>query len=120
MRTPINTRDLLKPVPGFYRLRLVKGGMPAPVRVELVGEFCPETGEPMEDIETVVTVDGVKQPFERIDRLIESINIGGQPVTEAEYNYRLDVGQWAKAYAPDDPAADPRSAIDLNRMKPIF
>ena len=44
----------------------------------------------------------------------------GNPITKAEYQFRLDDHEWTKKYAPSAPEADPRRPVDLDKIPPAF
>jgi hypothetical protein len=44
----------------------------------------------------------------------------GDPCTEAEFHYRLDLKTWAEIHAPGAPEANPREAIDLTTLPSLF
>ncbi len=44
----------------------------------------------------------------------------GQEITKAEYKYKVEYAAWAKANKPDDPAANPTKAINLNTLPPVY
>jgi hypothetical protein len=94
-----------EPRAGFFKRKLVKGGVYVPARIwleqeigedgELLGaEFkCEVNGEPAD-------------PFDQWSYLC------GEPISEAEFKYLTARGDWAWRYAPNDPAARPRERID--------
>lgn len=91
------------PEPGFFLLRLVKGGVQVAARIihdesgwsaEINGERGPAAADPFE-------APGLSK-----------IWTFGLRVDEAEYRYRLDVAQWARAHQPTHPAADPTRPVD--------
>lgn len=116
----LDPRRLHYVAPGFYKVRLVKGGPWVPVHVWETGERDEETGEPLEDIDSFIEVNGAVVPFEKADFHAERINLHGVPIDRAEFEYRRDTRRWAEAYAPDVPEARPQEAIDLNKVPPIF
>lgn len=111
-------RVLGDPQPGFWMVRLVKGGPRVPAMI------CRQPHEP-------------GNPFNPLDRSPRSMlhaeidgqaadvdhvwGMRGEPIDEAEYRYQVDLGRWAKHHAPGHPRADPRSRIDLLRAPlPLF
>jgi hypothetical protein len=44
----------------------------------------------------------------------------GFPIDQAEYDYLIAAGDYARAYEPDSPAANPTEKIDINKAKPVF
>lgn len=97
--------------PGGYLLRLVRGGP----WVGAVVTFDPATG-------WTIACEGEfagpsHTPWEL--PLAEKVAIWGQPATEDEIRYRAGLKQWALLYRPDDPAANPRRAINPHRVVPF-
>lgn len=105
------------PVPGFYRLRLVKSGPWCAVKIWDEAERDPETNELIEDQQFRCLINGKEvDPW----RYAERVNCFGQPIDEAEYRYMLDTESWARTYDPEAPEADPYRPVDINKIKPVF
>lgn len=105
-------RQIDRPCEGHWLVRLVKGGPLVPARIARVQTtHDPVTGEPMdrsphwhaEIAGEVVAVDDVWHRR-------------GQPITEAEYRYRLADMAWAAEHAPTEPVARPRQRVDFATM----
>jgi hypothetical protein len=116
----MNAADLHKPRLGFFKMTLCKGGPMVPVQVAERGERCPKTGEPLEDIEVLVEVDGQLVRLDRVDETVARVNIWATAIDRAEYQFMLADSEWCRERAPDDPKAKPRVAIDLETADPIF
>lgn len=102
------------PIPGLYRIRLVKGGPWVAARIVY--------GPPLDPI------DGTE--LDRAPRWqcwIDGEMIGADPdphaagayriwpahqVSQAEYDHMVAVSKWAKEHSPRDPAANPTRPID--------
>lgn len=110
-----------RPEPGFYKIRLVKGSPWAPV---LIYQPCPVEPEcehfnwldrararPHLD----VLIDG--QPTRRS---LLDLWPWCHPITEAEYRHMRDLAEWARQWAPHEPAANPAAPIDLHHQPSIF
>ncbi len=105
-------RAIDKPEPGFFELRLVKGGPYVPARImcdggmwsaEIDGEQC---GAP--DAEPAAAAG------------VYRIWTAGRRITEPEYSYRLSLKAWAIQNDPRHPAARPTEAIDLRTFDSLF
>lgn len=70
-----------EPQPGFFYMRNVKGGPKIPVRVEIVQEIDPETGELAAPEEIVAHVFGYERPMRAV-----SIWLSLRAIPEAEYH----------------------------------
>lgn len=127
------SRQLDRPEPGFYTLRLVKNGPRVAARIARLctctiggGEHAPHDWTPACDRPWPVWLaeingDQVSEPDRDplkagVFRIWES----GEPCTADEYRYRLELKAWAEREAPDAPEANPRKPIDLNQLPPLF
>lgn len=111
LRPPITT----EPQPGFYRRRLVRGGVWCAVAIWIEQEIDPATGELSGDERLVCLVNG--EPASAEDTWTYC---GGNPIPEAEYRYLESRHKWARAYAPGDPFASPAKKIDFNTLPADF
>ena len=98
------------PTPGWYLLRLVRGGPWVAARVthEAAGWSVMLDG---------VTEGPAQDPWAL--RHMERVHWGGRPATEEECQRRLGLARWAALNDPDHHAANPRRAIDLDKIVPI-
>lgn len=111
--------DLNRPIPGFYLVKLVKGG---PDVACLIYRPCPilmHLDEPWEWLDRWPRLEadlyGVTVPIDRIWP-----GCAKRPITFAEYQYRSALVDWCNKFAPHAPEANPREAIDFNTMETIF
>ncbi len=124
-------------VPGWYETKLVKGGPLVGARIAFMPPDDPITGEPMDRSYRYrlwiggreIIDDG--QPTQRdpetnkivrvgfLDRLW-NIALTGNPVEEHRYHHLVAVHEWEVEHRPDLPAASPRAAVELSRIKPLF
>lgn len=95
---------------GWYKRKLVKGGVFVPARIWMFQEVCPETGELLSDELLQAELNG---SFADPDDIWSWIC--GNPITEAEYRYLEARISHALRHEPEDPFADARKPIDLNR-----
>jgi hypothetical protein len=112
----MGVRFIGEPQPGFFKLRLVRGG---PWVSAAIFYPCPIEGHPE-----------IFQWLDRPRRLAAEIDgheadpmrvwLHGRMIPRSEYLFLRDDAQWAKRYAPNDPKARPKEAIDLNAMQPLF
>lgn len=105
-----------RPVPGWYRRRLVKGGPWVPVLIWQRCPLDPETGEPLDRPPVLLClVDG-----EEADALDQWTWVAGNRITRADYDLMTRQAAWDRIYDPDAPAARPREAVDLRTLPPAF
>lgn len=106
-RPPIHT----EPHCGFYKRKLVRGGPHVPARIWLHQEIDSATGELTAPEEMRCEVGG-----KRRDAEAEWLYLCYLPITEAEFSYLTANADWARKYAPQEPAANPDRATDFNTM----
>lgn len=93
---------------GWFKRKLVKGGVFVPARIWMVQEVDPVTGELLNDELLQCEVNGAHADPEEAWSWICA-----NPITEAEFNYLTARISYAQRNEPDDAFADPRKAIDL-------
>lgn len=108
---PTGYHDFTPPDPqcGWFKRRLVRGGPWAPAKIwrEAERRELQPTGR---DILRCEVAGKLRDPQAEWPRL--SIN----PITEEEYRFMTASAEWARAYSPHDPAANPEKPIDWNRV----
>lgn len=110
-------RIITAPEPGFFKMRLGRG---APFVAARIYRPCP--------IEFCLF-----SPFQALDRhyplaaeidgtpsTVDSVWLYGRPIPWREFEFLNHRGRWARAHAPDHPAARPREAVNLGKMPPVF
>lgn len=105
-----------RPQPGFYKTRLVRGGPWVAGRIYEIPPLDPDTGELLD--RPVMLAGEIGGAEVQIDEAW--LKLMGNPIGEAEYRYLSSVAQWAGAYDPNSPEANPRSAVDLRQMAAIL
>ena len=109
-------REIHIPKPGFWKVRMVRGGPYVPAKIWDEAERGGD-GELLEDEKLRCIVNGNERDPEH---WAERLNLYGIVIDEKEYEYLSRVSTWAKEWAPDAPEASPTQAIDPLRSKPIF
>lgn len=109
-------RIINKPEPGFFKMRLIKGGpwVPALIYRPCPLELCPETFQ---------WIDRVYRLEAEIDGMPVDVNriwTSGRQITAAEYLYMKAHRAWVRQHAQHLPEARPEEAIDINKLAPIF
>ncbi len=116
---------MIASIPQYYAVRLVRGGVRVGVKVWRGPIMDPVTHEALDRGDRwQVEVNGEQvEPFSII---IELDGVSGEPVIKGErisiteYDYIKSVAAWAKTPGVDAPESEPRKAIDLNALPPIF
>ena len=106
-------RRVDRPEPGFFEVRLVKGG---PLVAASIA-FDVDTGM------WTATIDGdagLPDPDPWQAEGLTRVWHYGRAVTEDEYRYRLALKTWALANDPAHPAAHPRDPINVNTLATPF
>lgn len=108
-----------------YAVQQAKGAVRIGLCLEWSSGRDPDTGElldrswrwrawlngeslPLEDIHAVIMIAGQDEPY-----------VKGERIDELEYERLVQDRKWARDHAPNDPAANPRKAVDLAKMAPI-
>ncbi len=105
-----------KPEPGYFRMRLVKGG---PWVGAIIFRPCPIEMHP----ETFQAVDRWPHLQAEVDGKpagVDRVWTSGRRVPMAEYLFLRDDRAWAREYAPQSPEANPRQPVNLGALLPIF
>lgn len=104
--------------PRYYLLRLVRYGPLVPARLQYLNHEPGELDNHRDRwpaMLCVVDIAGENRPPEE---LLERFHWRpghwkyAQPITEAEYRYRLELLRWAETGSPDDPILRPRRRAD--------
>lgn len=110
-------RNIAEPRPGFFAMRLVKGGPEVAARLYLACPMDPEFGEPTDRPRHLLAeVDGAEATEGWIPRIWTS----GREISAADFHYLRDDAEWCRDNAPDEPRANPRRAVDPRRVAPSF
>ena len=101
-----------QPEPGYFRMRLVKGGVFVAARIVLDGHLWSAeiNGEPQ----------GEPDPDHFAVEAVHRIWTSGTRIDQSEHDYLLSVARWAEQNAPASPPANPRKPINLIAQPPIF
>lgn len=92
---------------GWWKRRLVKGGVFVPAKIWMYQDICPETGELLSDELMQCEVNGSRaDPEEAWSWLCAN------PITEQEFLYLAAAGDWSRRHAPAEPMANPHQRVD--------
>lgn len=100
---------------GWYKRKLVRGGVFVPARIWMLQDICHATGELLSDEVMQCEING--SPADAHDAWSW---ICANPITEQEYRYLTARLSHAANYDPADPFATPRKAIDFNATPILF
>lgn len=108
--------DYDSPQCGWFKSKVSRHGIEVAARIWIEQEICPVTGELLSDEVMKCEIAG---------RLVDPGEVwmwqAGQPITEQEYNYLIARDEYARAWALDEPAANPYKAVDwLKVPTPTF
>lgn len=102
-----------EPQVGYFKRRLVRGGVYVPAKIWLDQEIDPDTGELLADERLQCEVAGEwRDPHEEWPRLC------GHPISEADFNYLTALRQHCAWHEPDQPFANPKRPIDWLAVSP--
>lgn len=110
-------RNPARPEPGFFKLRLVKGGPWVPASITRPCT-CTIGGDrpPHEWKETCDRFPTLAGEINREEGDIYQIWAYGREISEDEYNHLTALCEWAEKHAPHEPEANPYQAIDPMSM----
>lgn len=105
-------RLIWPPEPGFFALRLARGGWRVPARIHHAG------GVWWAEIDGIA---GPADPDPAYARGVDRIWHGGIRIqAESEYRYMLALKAWAAANDPRHPCLHPTQPIDRMRLSPLL
>lgn len=96
-----------EPQAGWYKRKLVKGGVFVPARLWLDQWIDADTGELMADERLQCEVNR-----EWADAEDQWTYLAANPISEAEFNYLTASIAWTRQNAPHEPMANVRKAVD--------
>lgn len=105
------------PEPGFWLVRLARGGVEVPARI-FRHTTTEEPGDPANRMErpSFLVAEILGEPVD----LEEVWHRRGRAIDEAEYRYQVADFAHARDWRPGDPKATPRAPIDLTRLPPLY
>lgn len=108
-------RQIDKPRPGFFAMRLVKGGPEIAARIYLPCPLDPEFCGPLDRSRHLLAeVNGEEKPD-----WVYRIWTGAREINKAEFHYLRDDAAWCRRFAPHEPRANPRQTINSRQMVPV-
>lgn len=97
------------PIAGWYRFKLVSGGVFVAVKIWFGAPLDPIDGTELDRAPRWNAIaDGAPIDLARVWP-----KCAAEPIEQAEVKYLADRKAWAERAAPDSPQADPRRRIDL-------
>ena len=113
----VQSRPIADPQPGFYRLRVHKGGPWTPA---VIFRPCPlemHIDEPWNWLDRwprlAAEIDGIEVEIERVWHW-------GQTIKQAEYEFLRADHAWCRQHAGHLPEARPQFGVDVSRIPPIW
>ena len=114
-----------RPRIGFYKRRLVKGGVFVPVviyrpcPIEMQGHWSDREPPTFQHIDRWPHLAALENG-EPVDVTRVWPSCSGRPISLDEYEFMLADRDWCAAYAPDDPKARPYRPVDPLTLTPVF
>ena len=100
--------DVSQPVAGYYRMKLISGGVLVGIKLWYGPPTDPDTGEEMDrSWRWQAHANGRYIDFDRAWP-----KCTGDPVDEQEYRYLSSLQEWGERHAPTSPEANPQKRID--------
>ena len=96
-----------EPQCGWFKRRLIRGGLFVPARIWMYQPTDPETGDLVADEALQCEVGG-----RFADPEIQWPWLNGRPISEQEFNYLTALAGWTAEHAPGEPFANPRQPVD--------
>ncbi len=114
------------PEPGYYWTRLIKGGPKVPVRIWR--GITPDPWFPGNSQDRSprlqCRVGDLEMPAEIKGRWMDVYDIwiwcSNKRIERQEYEYLLTAGRWDAEHDPGSPQGQPLTAIDINKIRPVF
>lgn len=107
--------------PGFYKIRLVRGGVWVPAEIRYEAPTDPDTGEALDRSHIHIPyINGQVKDGDDAVKWLDRINVYGQVITENDHDRMVATVDWAKKSAPDLPEANQNRRADLGKMRPLF
>ncbi|MGH7746567.1 MAG: hypothetical protein ACREQ5_17675 [Candidatus Dormibacteria bacterium] len=107
------------PVTGYYRTKLVRGGVFVPVKLWW--------GAPIDPEDYSQTLDRSPRWQALVDGELFMGNVldvwafcAGRQISEAEYRFMVARASHARTYDTGHPSAEPRRPVDFNRIPLVF
>lgn len=111
-------RQVDQPEPGFFKLRLARGGPWVPARIWYGPPIDPITGE---DLDRSPRLQAQTFDFEPTADFVRICKVWthGVRIDEAEYDFMRASIAYAKAHRPSDPIANPFRTVDVASLPPV-
>ena len=111
------TRQVDRPLPGFWAMRLARHGA--------------EVGACIAIVQTLVDPDFPDNLMERSPFMVAFLNGAvadpyevwtrkGREITEAEYQHLVKDREWARQWMPESPEANPKRSVNPRQSAPVF
>ncbi len=116
-------RPVDDPRPGFFKLRIVKGGPFVGAELRYGPARDPETGGIMSERsyqwETWIGGKMVADPSpDPVKAGVFRVWLSGTEILEAEYRYLIADREWCARHAPEKPEANPTRAVKVADLPP--
>ena len=107
--------------PGYFRTRLVKGGVWVPAVIRRICVCTVNGGGDQVEHDWNEECDRYPRLEAEVDlkpAAVDRVWMSGEPITKAQYDYLVTSTAWDRENDINSPAATPRKAIDLDQVDP--
>jgi len=118
MPAPIKSRDPAKPEPGFFRVRLIKGGPQVAARLFTPCPVDPEFGHHIDRSRHLLAE--INGRLYGSTKMVWWVWLTGRRTTGPDFEYLTDLAGWCRNHDARDPMAKPHKAVDPRTMRPAF
>lgn len=117
-----NARRIDRVSPGWFRMRMVRGGPFVAARIFLPCPIVPCDPD-IDPFEWCRHYDRSRQYLAEIDGEAADVMrvwTGAETIRQAEWQYLTDAANWDRVFSPASPAANPRKPVNLRQVAPVF
>lgn len=101
---------------GWYKRKLVRGGVFVPARIWMYQPICADTGELLADETMQAELNGAHADPHDLWSWV-----AGNPICEQEFLFLQSTIAWSRDHAPAEPMANPHKAVDWTAVPtPVF
>lgn len=115
-------RRIDQPRPGFFKMKIVKGGCWVGAEIRYSSGTDPDAGEPLDRgylFEALIGNKHVRPPSpDPMKAGVFRIWLSAIEIPEREYRFLIADADWCAKHAPEEPQANPKDKIDIVELPP--